>query len=464
MFSKEIYINRRAILKKNIEKGLVLFPGNGESGMNCKDNWYPFRQDSTFLYYTGINIPDVYVVMDLDEDQEILFGNDPTPEEIVWIGATTPLSELADACGIKNIRPLSELKAYLSKVNQKDQIHFLPPYRSETTIALHELLGLSLEDVKTKHSIALIKAVVSQREIKQAEEVEELHKAVNITAAMHTYAIQHARAGKTEKQIAGELQAIAIGGGGNISFPIILTANGQYLHNHATEKKLIDGELVLCDCGAETSMNYAGDMTRTFPVSERFSDLQKEVYNIVLDAHNSAIEALRPGVKFLEVHFLAAARLVEGLKSLGLMKGNTEEAVAEGAHTLFFQCGLGHMMGLDVHDMENLGEPYVGYTDTLKKRDVFGLRSLRLAKELKEGFVLTVEPGLYFNPYLIDSWRAQGKYNQFVNYNEVEKFKNFGGIRIEEDFIIRANGSELIGDPLAKTTSDIEALINTSHT
>ena len=461
MFSQNVYISRRAALKNNLRKGTVLLPGNGESGMNFKDNWYPFRQDSTFLYYTGINIPDIYFVIDIEADQEILFGNDPTPEEIVWIGPTTPLRELAEAAGIKTIKPLNQLADYLAKTTE-DQIHYLPPYRKETSVALHELLGIAIAEVYEKCSIDLIKAVVKQREIKQPEEVAQLHKAVNITAKMHTYAIQNGRAGKTEKQIAGELQAIAIGGGGNISFPIILTTNGQYLHNHASEKRLDNGELVLCDCGAETAMGYAGDMTRTFPVAERFTELQKQVYNIVLDAHNKAIEALKPGIKFLDVHLLASARLVEGLKGLGLLKGDTQEAVLRGAHTLFFQCGLGHMMGLDVHDMENLGEPYVGYTETLKKSDTFGLRSLRLGKELQEGFVITVEPGLYFNPYLIDAWKAEQKLSEFINYNQVEKFKNFGGIRIEEDFLITSTSSELLGDPLAKTVSDVEELINTS--
>ncbi|HLV64062.1 aminopeptidase P family protein [Galbibacter sp.] len=462
MFSQQVYISRRTELKKNLKKGTVLLPGNGESGMNFKDNWYPFRQDSTLLYYTGINIPDVYFVLDIENDQEILFGNDPTPEEIVWIGPTTPLRELAEASGIKNIKPLSELADYFAKGAPTNKIHYLPPYRSETSVTLHKLLGMPIAEVNSKCSVSLIKAVVKQREVKQLEEVEQLRDAVNITAQMHTYAIQNGRAGKTEKQIAGDLQAIAIGGGGNISFPIILTANGQYLHNHASEKKLIDGELVLCDCGAETAMGYAGDMTRTFPVSERFTELQKQVYNIVLDAHNTAIEALKPGIKFLDVHLLASSRLVEGLKGLGLIKGDTQEAVSKGAHTLFFQCGLGHMMGLDVHDMENLGEPYVGYTDTLKKSDVFGLRSLRLGKELQEGFVITVEPGLYFNPYLIDAWKAEQKLSEFINYSEVEKFKNFGGVRIEEDFLITSTASKLLGDPLAKTVSDVEELINTS--
>jgi len=337
MFSKEIYISRRAELKKNLEKGAVFFPGNGESGMNCKDNWYPFRQDSTLLYYTGINIPDVYFVIDIEEDAEILFGDDHSPEEIVWIGPTTPLKELADSAGIQKVRPLSELKGYLTNCSKKAKTHYLPPYRGDNSIKLHELFGLPIAEINNGYSVELIKAVVKQREIKQSVEVEQLHKAVNITAQMHTYAIQNARAGKTEKQIAGDLQAIAIGGGGNISFPIILTANGQYLHNHASEKILKNGELVLCDCGAETTMGYAGDMTRTFPVSERFTDLQKQLYNIVLDAHNSAIKALRPGIRFMDVHLLAAERLVEGLKNLGLVKGDTREAVSKGAHTLFFQ-------------------------------------------------------------------------------------------------------------------------------
>ncbi|MEH6704448.1 MAG: aminopeptidase P family protein [Galbibacter orientalis] len=460
MFTKEIYIARRNHLKSTLKSGILLFPGNGEMGMNCKDNWYPFRQDSTFLYYTGVNIPDVYFVIDVEKDEEILFGNNPTPEEIVWIGATTPLEELAAKAGIKKVKPLTELANYIKNGKQQAKVHYLPPYRSETTIQLSELLDIPVQEVAGAFSVALTKAIVAQREIKITEEVQEITKAVNITAEMHTYAIKNGNAGKTEKQIAGDLQAIAIGGGGNISFPIILTTNGQYLHNHATENLIKEGDLVLCDCGAETGMGYAGDMTRTFPASERFTALQKEVYTIVLNAHNSAIDALKPGILFRDVHLLAATKLVEGLKGMGLMKGNVEEAVAKGAHTLFFQCGLGHMMGLDVHDMENLGEPYVGYTDTLKKSTEFGLKSLRLGKALKENFVITVEPGIYFNPFLIDAWKAQGKYTDFVNYEEVEKFKNFGGIRVEEDILITKEGSQILGNPLAKTVADIEELKN----
>ncbi|RAV27631.1 aminopeptidase P family protein [Sinomicrobium soli] len=461
MFSEETYTARRQALKEEAGKGILLFPGNGESGMNYRDNWYPFRQDSCFLYYTGINnIPDLFFVIDVDNNTEILFGDDATPEEIVWTGTVPPLSELAAKSGITRVRPLRELEGYLGKHRQSGNVlHFLPPYRPAVTILLAGLLGIPVTQVAENSSSALTRAVVRQRSVKTAEELEEIRKAVNITAAMHTHAIRNARAGRSEKEIAGELQAIAIGGGGNISFPIILTRNGQYLHNHASEALLREGDLVLCDCGAETAMNYAGDMTRTFPAGKTYTSLQKDVYNIVLDAHNTAVEALKPGVLFRDVHLLACSRLTEGLKALGLMKGDTEEAVAAGAHALFFQCGLGHMMGMDVHDMENLGEAYVGYTDTLKKSTQFGLKSLRLGRALEPGFVLTVEPGLYFNPFLMDAWKAEKRHAGFINYDAVDQFRHFGGIRIEEDFVITSSGKALLGDPLAKTPEDIETLI-----
>jgi len=461
MFSKETYVARRESLKKKVGSGLLIFPGNKETGMNYKDNWYPFRQDSTFLYYFAMNLPDLYVLIDLDNDKEILFGDDLTPEDFVWVGAVEPLSTYAEKSGIAEVQPMSRLEAYIKNAQQKAQpLHYLPPYRNKVTIEISNLTGIPVNEVEAKKSTEFTKAVIAQRSIKSAEEIKEIHKAVNITAAMHRHAIKWTKHGVTEKQIAGELQAIAIAGGGNISFPIILTKNGQYLHNHATQAVVENGDIVLCDCGAETAMNYAGDMTRSFPVAERFTAIQREVYSIVLDAHESAAAALKPGYLFKDAHLLACSRIVEGLKGLGLMKGDTQEAVNAGAHTLFFQCGLGHFMGMDVHDMENFGEQLVGYTDDLEKSTEFGLKSLRLGKALEEGNVLTVEPGIYFNPFLIDSWKAQGKYTDFVNYDEVEKFKSFGGMRVEEDFLITANGKELLGDPLAKTIQEIEELKN----
>lgn len=462
MFSREVYIARRQELKNKVKKGLLLFPGNGHSGMNYRDNWYPFRQDSSFLYYTGINeVPDIYFVIDLENDREILFGDDPTPEEMVWTGAVDPMAVFAERSGIAEVRPAKDLFSFLKKARQKNRaVHYLPPYRAQTSLQLSAMLGIPVGELEKNASVSFIKAVVKQRSIKSLEEIEELHKAVNITASMHAHAIKSTVPGKTEKEIAGELQAIAIGAGGNIAFPVILTKNGQYLHNHPTGSVIEEGDIVLCDSGAETAMMYSGDMTRTFPAGRSFSPLQREVYNIVLAAHNTAIEALKPGVFFKDVHLLACTKLTQGLKELGLMKGDVEEAVASGAHTLFFQCGLGHMMGMDVHDMENLGEQFVGYTDDLQKSTEFGLKSLRLGKALEPGFVLTVEPGIYFNPFLIDSWKLRKKHMDFVNYHEVEKFKDFGGIRVEEDFLITDSGSQLLGDPLAKTPEAIEELKN----
>lgn len=462
MFSRDTYVNRRKLLKKSVKQGILLLPGNGQSGMNYKDNWYPFRQDSTFLYFTGINeIPDIFFLIDIDNDEEILFGDDPTPEEMVWTGAVEPLANLAEKAGISNVRPLRDLSGFLNtRKNSKQSIHYLPPYRPQLSILISDLLNIPLVQVDKNKSEAFIRAVVSQRSIKSDEEITEIEKAVNITAKMHLHAIQNALPGKSEKEIAGELQAIAIAGGGNISFPIILTRNGQYLHNHATQAIIQEGDIILCDCGAETSMNYAGDMTRTFPAGKNFTPLQKQVYDIVLNAHNTALEALKPGILFRDIHLLACTKLVEGLKEMGLMKGDTADAVAGGAHTLFFQCGLGHFMGLDVHDMENLGENYVGYTDDIIKSTEFGLKSLRLGKALETGNVLTVEPGLYFNPFLIDSWEQQSKHTDFINYREVQKFKDFGGIRVEEDLLITASGSRVLGTPLAKKSSEIEKLKN----
>ena len=461
MFSSQEYSQRRQALKKAVASGIILLPANNESSINYKDNWYPYRQDSTFLYYVGIQMPQIFVALDADSGEEILFGNEVTPEEMVWIGAADPLQVTAAKSAIAIVKPLKELPAYLQQAKGKGQtIHYLPPYRADTLITLGDLLNENISTIKAEASHVLIMAVAAQRSIKSDLELEELHKAVNTTAAMHTYAIQHGRAGVTEKEIAGALQAIAIKGGGNIAFPIILTTNGQYLHNHATENRLEKGDLVLCDAGAENASGYAGDMTRTFPVSERFTDLQREVYNIVLNAHETAISALQPGTLFKDIHLLACTQLASGLKDLGIMKGDVHESVANGAHTLFFQCGLGHMMGMDVHDMENLGEANVGYTPSLQKSTAFGLKSLRLGKALEERYVLTVEPGLYFNPFLIEEWKSKKQHLDFIDYKEAEKFTNFGGIRVEEDFVITATGAQLLGDPLAKTASAIEELKN----
>ncbi|NEW77903.1 MAG: aminopeptidase P family protein [Gelidibacter sp.] len=461
MFSKETYSNRRQVLKKAIGNGLIILPGNEEVGMNYKDNIYHFRQDSSFLYYSGIDRPNLFLVIDVGANIEILFGNDLTIEETVWTGPQESLTISAEKSGITTVQPSSFAEATIKNaLQQKRVIHFLPTYRAVTTKKLSHWLGISPYSLAEKASAILSKAIVAQRSYKTNEELVEIEKAVDITTAMHLKAIQIARPGMAEYEIAGQVEGVAITNGGHLAFPTILTVNGQYLHNHAGSSILQKGQLVLCDSGAETNMHYAGDMTRTFPVSKTFTTQQKEIYNIVLQAEEAAIATLKPGTLFRDSHLVVCKKILMGLKSLGLVKGDLDEATAAGVHTLFFQCGLGHMMGMDLHDMENIGEEYVGYTNTLKKSTEFGLKSLRLGKELEEEFVLTVEPGIYFIPELIDQWQAEKKYSEFINYDKVQTYRNFGGIRIEEDFLITKDAYKLLGKPLAKKAENIESLRN----
>jgi len=460
MFSREIYTERRNKLKLSVGSGLILLPGNEETGMNYKDNLYHFRQDSTFLYFTGIDRPGLFLIIDVDNSTETLFGNDLTVEETMWTGPLPGLSFFAGQAGIVDTQPLAGIAHTIKKgLQQKRVVHFIAPYRSEMAVKLSEWFAIPIRALQEKSSITLIKSIIAQRSYKSEEEVNEIEKAVDLTSAMQLKAIQLSQQGMKEYEIAAQLESMATGSGGNLSFPTILTVNGQYLHNHAGGNVLQSGQMVLCDCGAETAMHYAGDMTRTFPVGKTFTQQQKEVYNIVLEAQESAIAALKPGMLFRDVHFIACEKLAEGLKQLGLMKGDVAEAVRRGAHTLFFQCGLGHMMGLDVHDMENLGEEHVGYDEIVKKSKEFGLKSLRLGKALEEGFVLTIEPGIYIIPELVDQWYAEKKLADFINYGKIHSFfGTFGGVRIEEDFLVTKSGSRLLGKPFAKTIGEIELL------
>jgi Xaa-Pro aminopeptidase len=459
MFSKETYIQRRAQLKTKVGNGLILFLGNEESGMNYRDNVYPFRQDSSFLYYFGLDIPSIHAVIDIDNDQEIIFGNELTIDDIVWTGPREPLVDKAAKVGVSQVMPLAAMDGFFKSIlGQKQQVHFLPPYRAEHTLKLQEWLQVSPAEASQKASVTLIKAVVSMRNYKTAEEIAEMEKAVNTSVDMHLDFMRNARAGMTEKQVAGKLQSIAIGAGGDISYPIILTVNGEILHTHTRDLVMQEGQMGLCDAGAETAMRYCGDLTRTIPMGKQFSSLQKDMYQIVLNAQNAAIKACQPGILFKDVHKLAATKLLEGLKLLGVVKGDVAEAVENDVHTLFFQCGLGHMIGLDVHDMENLGEQYVGYTDDLVKGTTFGWKSLRLGRALEPGFVVTVEPGLYLIPTLIDRWKAENKLADFVDYNKLEMLRDFTGIRIEDNVLITEKGNRILGKYLPKEVAEVEAL------
>jgi Xaa-Pro aminopeptidase len=459
MFEKGVYVSRRERLKQEIGKGLLLFLGNEDSSMNYKDNLYPFRQDSNFLYFFGLDRPGLAAVIDIDNNREVVYGNDLTLDDIVWTGPQPSLAEQAAPAGIGEVKPSAALAAELVAARGAGRtIHFLPPYRPENVLKLSAWLSVAPGALKSHASVPLIKAVVGQRSIKTEAEVVQIEESVNITVAMHAAAIRGARGGISEAQLAGVLHGIAISAGGNLSFPTILTVNGQVLHNHYGPTIMEEGQIAICDAGAENRLHYAGDMTRTFPVGKRFTKLQREMYDIVLAAQEAAVAALKPGVLFRDVHALAAEVLVDGLKAAGVMKGDPREAVAAGAHTMVFQCGLGHMMGLDVHDMEDLGEEYVGYTDDLKKSKDFGWKSLRLARALEPGFVVTLEPGLYFIPELMDRWGAEKKYADFINYDKLEKLRGFGGIRIEEDLLITEKGSRLLGKPLAKTAAEVEEM------
>lgn len=458
MFQQKTYIERRKVLKEKVGKGIILFFGNEESPMNYTDNTYHFRQDSTFLYYFGIQHPGLVAIIDIDNDREIIFGDDYTIDDIVFMGPKPTIVERAELCGVANVQPTSAVGTVLDKSKQMGQtIHFLPLYRAENKIKLQELIGVAPRDVASSFSVDLVKAVVSQREIKTQEEIVQLNQAVDITVDMHVAAMKFAKAGMTEALVTAEIYKIAIAAGGNISFPIIATKNGQTLHNHYHGNIIKEGDLFLVDAGYENEMCYAGDLSSTIPVSKKFTPVQKEIYQLTLDSHQAAIDAAQLNKPFKNVHLAAGKTIFEGLKDMGLTKGNADDAFEAGAHALFFPCGTGHMMGLDVHDMEDLGEVWVGY-DGKPKSTQFGLKSLRLAKPLQPGHVFTIEPGIYFIPELIDLWSSQNKFNDFINWDKLVAYRNFGGIRNEEDFVMTENGIKLLGKPKPKTIDEIEAI------
>lgn len=458
MFSKETYIARRKKLADALGGGLILLPGNEESPMNYFDNTYHFRQDSTFLYYFGIDQASLAGVIDADSGESILFGDDYTVEMIVWTGVVPGMAELGEQVGIRDVRSFSALQTLISEaLAAKREVHFLNPYRSDIQIRVAELLQVHYRAIPEKASLELTRAVVAQREVKSEEEIAELDRAVDISVEMHLAGMRHARPGMRESEVAAKVAEVALAHNGVPSFPIIATINGQTLHNHDHGNTIESGDLFLLDAGAETEMRYAGDLSSTFPVDPTFTPLQKEIYQICLDAHMAAVSMLKPGTAFRDVHLTACRIIFEGLKGFGLTRGNTDEAVKEGAHALFFPCGTGHMMGLDVHDMENLGEQWVGY-DGVPKSTQFGLKSLRLAKELRPGYVLTVEPGIYFIPDLIDLWKSKNHHSNFLNYKEIEKFRNFSGLRNEEDFLITGDGYRRLGKALPLTIEGVEAV------
>lgn len=459
-FNKETYTSRRLELIKKTGKGIIILPGNGECARNFKANTYFFVQDSSFLYYTGINLPDLILVLNCETGESILFGNEASFDHKIWMGHQESLKDKAIKIGIISVLEVNKLFDYIKNYSVKSNIHYLPTYRSSTTIFLSQLLDKSINEINAKISIDLINAVVSQREIKCVLEIQELEKALDITREIHLKVMSITKAGKKESNLVGAIENTITTQGSYTAYPPIVTVQGQILHNFNYTNELKKGQLLLGDFGACSHSGYAGDITRTIPVSGKFTVKQKEIYQIVLDAQNKAVELLKPNVLFKDVHLASCMTIVDGLKNIGLMKGDTEEAVAAGAHALFFPHGLGHMIGLDVHDMESLGENYVGYDDEVSKSDQFGLKSLRLGKRLKQGFTVTIEPGMYFIPELINDWKSNNKKcAPFFNFDKIESYLDFGGIRIEDEYVITEKGSEILGKYIPKKISEIEQIM-----
>lgn len=448
LFDKNIYIERREILKKRIGSGLVVFFGNNDSPVNYPSNIYKFRQDSSFLYYFGQHREGLVGVIDVDNNDEYLIGNDIDIEDIVWFGQVDSVADLASQCGVAHHAPMSELSNMVSKAKAKGQeIHFLPPYRHDLMIQIMDLLGIPPSKQREAASLKLIKAVIDQRAVKSAAEIEEMERACTIGYEMHTTAMKLCKPGTTEQYIAGVISGIASSKGCMVSFPPIVTMHGEIMHGCPSPSPLESGRLLLCDAGAETNENYCSDHTRTTPISGKFTQKQREIYSIVEDCHDYVLSLAAPNVKWWDVHMDMCKRMTEGLKGIGLMKGDTEEAVRAGAHAMFMPHGLGHMMGMDVHDMEGLGQIYVGFDDEVRPNlEQFGTNCLRCGRRLQEGWVMSDEPGIYFIPALIDNWREQGLHKDFINYDLLETYKDFGGIRIEDDILITKEGCRFLGE------------------
>ncbi|MBO5216846.1 MAG: aminopeptidase P N-terminal domain-containing protein [Alistipes sp.] len=461
MFASEIYTKRRAELVKRVGKGVILLPGNVESPFNYPNNTYPFRQDSTFLYFFGQNVPALAAVIDAESGVATMYGDDFTVEDIIWMGPQAKIAELAAQVGVGESKPMAKLYDDVREALQKGrQVHYLPPYRGETKLMLCDLLGKKPEELHAGKSIDLMFAVAEMRERKGEEEIAALEEAFEIGYQMHTTAMRYTRPGRTEHEVAAMVDAMALQYGTGVSFTTIFSQHGEVLHNHDHSGILTGGRLVLCDCGGEHKNNYVSDHTRTFPVNGKFTQKQKDIYNIVLRAHDAAAEALRPEMMYTEYSDVAARTLLEGLKELGLVCGSVDDALAAGAAYLFMPHGLGHGMGLDVHDCENIGERSFSLEEVIERAKQAACCITRQYWRLVPGTVLSDEPGIYFVPALIDKMRAEGKYKGIVNYDKLDEYRDFGGIRLEDDLLVTATGSKVIGNKtIPIKVEDVEAIV-----
>lgn len=454
MFVNTVYQNRRRILKHRVDQGVIWLQGNQEVGMNYPGNPYPFRQDSNMLYYTGIEKPNTHLIIDIDEDEEYLIGDDLTPDETIWIGDLPRMEVHAEEAGISNTLPNEELGNILKKaVLSGRTVHTLPTYHGYQKENILQLTGNAQEP-----SEDLIRAIVDQRSKKENREIIEIENALGTTAEVHRLVLEESMAGRSEQEIYAKAVQVVLRNGGRLAYNAIVTVMGQILHINTYDNHLKEGQMLLCDMGAENAMHYASDITRTFPVNRKFTSQQKDIYEIVLRTLDNSIERLRPGIQFKDVHLQAAKDITQGLIDLGLMRGNVDDIVEAGAHALFFPHGLGHMLGLDVHDMEGLGETYVGYNSVTRRSEQFGTSNLRLGRILEEDFVITVEPGLYFIPNLIEIWKGEQKYQEFIRYDRLNSWMNFGGVRIEDNVVITDKASKILGPPIPRSIEEIESV------
>lgn len=458
MFAAEVYKERRTKLAQQVREGVILIYGNDEVPFNYAGNPYKFRQDSNFLYFFGIDEPGMAGLIDLRTGKSILFGNEPSVESEIWTGPRPNLKDYAERSGTEQYFEIAQLQKHI-RMESTSKVHYLPPYPAGRKQKLAQYLDLSVQQVEKGVSISLIKAVVKLRSIKSADEVAQIELSLNnATGPMHIQAMKMANEGMVEYQIAGQMEGIMAAQGYRPSYGIICSIRGEILHNITQLNTLNKDQMLLIDAGAENLMHYASDITRTTPVGRKFNSQQAEIYQAVLDAQIGAIESIKPGIPYREIHMKAARIMAQALADLGLMKGNLDDAVKEGAHALFFPHGLGHQIGLDVHDMEDLGEDYVGYDEEIKRSTQFGTAYLRLGRRLEEGMVVTVEPGLYFIPGLINQWKSENKFEQYINYNKLSAYQNFGGVRIEDNILVTADGHKILGDPIPKSIQEIESL------
>jgi len=459
MFDAQIYVTRRQKLQQQFKHGLLLFIGNADSPMNYTDNTYHFRQDSSFLYYWGVDDPDLAAVIDVDEGRQTIYGDDFTIDDIVWRGPQPTIAERAALAGVTSTGTRADLATMLADAVRKGRrINFLPQYRHDNALLLERLIGIRAEVINQHASVGMIKAVVAQRAYKGPEELREIEAAVDVAHDMHVLAMKIARPGMFEREVAGAMTGLVESRGVQLAFPIIFSVHGETLHNHYHGNQMKAGQMAVNDSGADSPLHYASDITRTIPIGGKFTGLQRDLYQAVLKAHRKALAAAKPGVKWMDVHLLACRSLADDLKTVGCMKGDLDVAVRAGAHAMFFQCGVGHMMGFDVHDMEGLGEQYVGYDHTVTRSTQFGLKSLRMGRALEPGMVMTVEPGIYMIPTLMDKWRAEGKFTDFLNYDAIDRFRTFGGIRVEDNIVVTETGNRILGKPIPIEMADVEAL------